>query len=627
MPFDNLPFDILPLDTFPFVRVRVVSRNLNATPAFAKTMAMALAFALAFGVALASPALAPPAFSASPPAVEARHGMAVSEHSLASDVGARILAEGGNAIDAAVAMGYALAVVHPCCGNIGGGGFMTIRLADGRAVFINFREKAPGAAKADMYLDALGAPDPKLSRQGWLATAVPGSVMGLDRALARYGRLKREQVMAPAVSLAREGFELRRTDTDTLDAGIQVFGKDPAARAIFLRADGSPLQPGDRLTQTDLAATLEQIAGDGPAAFYNGPTAKAVAAASRAGGGFLTEQDFAAYDVTEGAPLACSYRGHDILSAPPPSSGGTALCEILNVLEGYDMKALGFRSAQSVHYMAEAMRQAFVDRNALLGDPAFVQAPLDRLLSKSYAASIRQRIDPVRATPSGDVRPAGEEGERAQTTHFSVADSEGNTVSVTTTINGYFGAGVIAPGTGFFLNNEMDDFTARPGAPNMFGLVQGAANAIAPGKRPLSSMSPTLVLKDGKAALVAGSPGGPRIITVVLETIMNVIDYGMEPGEAVNAPRVHHQALPDQIEYEPFGLSPDTVKLLEAMGHKLAVRPKWGASELIQIGAGNIDRGRMRGAGTDDALSGATLPGFFYGANDSRRPGGAAKGN
>jgi gamma-glutamyltranspeptidase/glutathione hydrolase len=576
--------------------------------------------------ALLAASLASAALAASPPAIEARHGMAVAAQRLAAEAGVRILEAGGNAIDAAVAMGYALAVVHPCCGNIGGGGFMIVHLASGRNIFLNFREKAPGAAAPGMYLDAAGAPDPRLSRQGWLAAAVPGSVMGLDTALVRYGRLKREQVMAPAIRLAREGFALRRFDTDILDTGVSSFRKDPAVRAIFLRPDGSPLQPGDRLIQTDLAATLEAIARDGPSAFYKGPVARAVAAASRAGGGVLTEQDFAGYTITEGAPLACSYRGYDILSAPPPSSGGATMCEIFNVIEGYDMRALGFRSALSVHYMAEAMRRAFIDRNAFLGDPAFVQAPLDRLLSKSYAASLRERIKTDKATPSATLQPAAGGRERSHTTHFSVADSEGNAVSATVTINGYFGARVMAPGTGFFLNNEMDDFTAKPGAPNMFGLVQGEANAIAPGKRPLSSMSPTLVLKDGKLLLVTGSPGGPRIITTVLETIMNVIDYGMEPGAAADAPRLHHQGWPDRIEYEPFGLSPDTIKLLASMGHHLVQRPNWGAVEMIQLGSEGAVNGQTRGAGPDEALSGAVSPGFFYGASDSRRPGGAAAG-
>jgi gamma-glutamyltranspeptidase / glutathione hydrolase len=570
--------------------------------------------------------LASSALAASPPAVEARHGMAVSEHRLASEAGRRILDAGGGAVDAAVAIGYALAVVDPCCGNIGGGGFMTIHLADGRNIFLNFREKAPAAASADMYLDAAGEPDPALSRLGWRATAVPGTVMGLDHALTKYGRLKRAEVMAPAIQLARDGFELSRFDTDIIDSAVSRFSADPTARAIFLRPDGSPLQPGDRLVQPDLANSLRQIAERGPDAFYAGGVAKAVAAASKANGGLLTEQDFASYTTTEGAPLACSYRGYDILSAPPPSSGGVAMCEIFNVLNGYDMKALGFRSARSVHIMAEAMRHAFIDRNTYLGDPEFVSAPLDRLLSPAYAASIRDGIKPDKAATSAGTAPALGAGERPQTTHFSVADSEGGAVSATVTINGFFGANVMAPGTGFFLNNEMDDFTAKPGAPNMFGLVQGAANAIAPGKRPLSSMAPTLVMKNGKAALVVGSPGGPRIITTVLETIMNVVDYGMEPQEAVDAPRIHHQGWPDQIDYEPFGLSPDTISLLTGMGHTLVQRPKWGSAELIELGSQSADGQAARAVGADEAMSGAVLPGFFYGANDSRRPAGAALG-
>lgn len=570
------------------------------------------------------------AFAASLPAAEGQRGMAVSEHRLASEAGARILAAGGNAIDAAVAMGYVLAVVNPCCGNIGGGGFMTLRLADGRALFLNFRETAPAAARADMFAGpndvSRPAPAPS-SRRGWLAVATPGSVMGLDQALSRHGRLKREAVMAPAIALAREGFALTRADTDILDSAAAAFAHDPAARSIFLRPDGSALRPGDRLVQSDLANVLQQISEGGPDAFYRGPVARAVAAASRAQGGILTEQDFANYTVTEQPPLACSYRGSEILSAPPPSSGGVTLCEILNILEGYDMKALGFHSARAVHLMVEAMRHAYRDRNSLLGDPAFVAIPLDRLLSKDYAASIRARIDPARATPADSRESAAAPGrERPQTTHFAVVDAEGNAVSTTVTINGFFGAGVIAPGTGFFLNNEMDDFTARPGVPNMFGLIQGEANAIAPGKRPLSSMAPTLVMKNGQLALATGSPGGPRIITTVLQVLMNVIDYGMEPQEAADAPRLHHQGWPDQIDYEPYALSPDTMAILAGMGHRLVQKPKWGAAGVIEVGAAGAGRRPSRAVGNDEAMSGAVLPGYFYGANDSRRPAGAAVG-
>jgi gamma-glutamyltranspeptidase/glutathione hydrolase len=529
-------------------------------------------------------------------AVKAEHGMVVSAQRYASEVGVRILAQGGNAIDAAVAVGYALAVVDPCCGNIGGGGFMTIHLKDGRDTFINFRETAPGAATAAMYLDAAGKPIDELSRRGYRAAGVPGSVMGLERAATEYGRLARAALLAPAIALARDGFVLGRADADLLDS--KRLGIDPVAAKIFQR-DGSRFEAGDRLVQTDLAATLEAIAERGPDAFYRGPIAAAVATASAANGGILTAEDLAEYRVTEGPPLACSYRGHRILSAPPPSSGGTTICEILNILEGYDLKALGFRSAQSVYLLVEAMRHAYRDRNTHLGDPAFVHNPLDRLLSKDYAAGIRTAIDAHKAMAPAAL-PARE---KAETTHYSVVDGEGNAVAVTYTINGSFGAAVIAPGTGFFLNNEMDDFTIKPGMPNLYGLVQGEANAIMPGKRPLSSMSPTLVEKDGRIFLVLGSPGGSRIITTVLETILNIVDYGMSPQEAVEAPRLHHQSLPDEVAYERAGLMPDAITTLTEMGYKLVEHRPWGAVELIAIADGR-----------------------FHGVSDPRRPAGAAVG-
>jgi gamma-glutamyltranspeptidase/glutathione hydrolase len=564
--------------------------------------------------------------AASQPAVEAQHGMVVSSQRYASEVGARILQEGGNAVDAAVAVGYALAVVNPCCGNIGGGGFMTIHLADGRNTFINFREIAPAAATERMYLDVQGNPIKDLSLYGYLAAGVPGTVMGLDRALAEYGRLPRSKVMAPAIKLARGGFILNRGDTDILDTKVDRLSKDPVAAKIFLRPDGKPFQPGDRLVQKDLASTLELIAKQGPDAFYKGTIAKAVEQASKANGGILTAKDFANYTVTEGPPLTCSYRGYALISSPPPSSGGTTICEILNILEGYDMRAMGFRSAQSVHLMVEAMRHAFLDRNTYLGDPAFVKNPLDRLLSKDYATAIRAKIDPEKATPSKAVQPGIEPHEKTETTHYSVVDAEGNAVSVTYTINDSFGSTVVALGTGFLLNNEMDDFTVKPGVPNLFGLVQGKANAIAPGKRPLSSMSPTLVTKDGKTFLVVGSPGGSRIITITLETIMNLLDYGMAPQEAVDAPRIHHQWLPDEVFYEPYGLSPDTMKILEGMGYKLTEQAPWGAAELVEMGTigASVQGSRSLGAGA--GVSGKVRAGFIYGANDNRRPAGAAVG-
>ncbi len=526
--------------------------------------------------------------------------MVVSAHRLASEVGVHILEAGGNAVDAAVAVGYALAVVDPCCGNIGGGGFMTIHLADGRETFVNFRETAPAAASATMYLDAEGRLIGDLSRHGYRAAAVPGTVMGLDHAAAKYGRLPRAALIAPAIALARDGFALSRADTDILDARADQFGRDPGAAKIFLRPDGSRFEPGDRLAQSDLAATLELISRQGPEAFYKGPVAAAVEKASRENGGILAAADFAAYTVTETAPLTCTYRGYLLVSAPPPSSGGTTICEILNILKGYDIARSGFRSAKSVHLMIEAMRRGYRDRNAYLGDPAFVVNPLERLLSKDYAASLRADIARGNAEKGAGMDAPRE---KSETTHYSLVDGEGNAVAVTYTINGYFGAGVVAPGTGFFLNNEMDDFTVKPGAANLYGLVQGEPNAIAPGKRPLSSMAPTLVERDGKVVLVLGSPGGPRIITAVLETIMNIVDHGMAAQEAVDAPRLHHQAQPEDVYFERSAMSHEVVTQLAAMGYKLVEQRPWGAVELIEIATG-----RLRGA------------------SDSRLPAGAAAG-
>lgn len=566
------------------------------------------------------------AYAASMPAVEAKNGMVVSSQHLASQVGVDILKMGGNAIDAAVAVGYAQAVVNPCCGNIGGGGFMTIHLANGEDTFINFRETAPAAASANMYLDEKGAVKKGASLYGYLASGVPGTVLGLDTAQRKYGKLTRQQVMAPAIKLAREGFILNRGDTDILDTTVAKFRDDPEAARIFLRKDGEPFQPGDRLIQTDLANTLEAIAQNGPDAFYHGKIPQAVEAAAKKGGGILTAQDFANYRIAETAPITCSYRGYEFVSAPPPSSGGVTLCEILNVLEGYDLKASGFNSAQTIHTMTEAMRHAYMDRNTFLGDPAFVKNPTEKLLSKEYAAEIRKQIQPETATPSSKVQPGMEPHEKPETTHYSIVDHSGNAVSTTYTINGRFGSVVIAPGTGFFLNDEMDDFTVKVGEQNMYGLVQGETNTIAPGKRPLSSMTPTLVTKDGKVFMVVGSPGGSRIITITLQTVLNVIDHGMAPQEAVDAPRIHHQWLPDEVYFEQRGLSPDTQKLLQERGYKLVEQTPWGAAELIMVGLPGAAGVSSESSGNDSAVSGKVREGFIYGANDVRRPSGSAVG-
>ncbi|WP_347558085.1 gamma-glutamyltransferase [Robbsia sp. KACC 23696] len=561
------------------------------------------------------------------PATEARSGMVVTSQTLATDVGVNILKMGGNAIDAAAAVGYAEAVVNPCCGNIGGGGFMTLHLADGRDRFIDFREKAPAAATANMYLDESGNLRKGESLYGYRAVGVPGTVAGLDLAQRTYGKLTRRQVMLPAIKLARDGFVLTRADTDILDTTITRFKDDAEARRIFLRPDGSPLQPGDRLVQRNLANTLERIAQEGPNAFYRGSIPQTIEAASEKNNGLLRAADFAAYKADDTEPLRCNYRGYTFISSPPPSSGGVTMCEILNVLEGYDLRAMGYGSAASMHVMAEAMRHAYLDRNTLLGDPAFINNPLDKLLSKSYAADIRTHIETDRATPSQTVKPGDGLHEKPETTHYSIADAQGNAVSTTYTINGRFGAVVMAPGTGFFLNDEMDDFTTKVGAQNLYGLVQGERNAIAPGKRPLSSMAPTIVTKDGKVFMVLGSPGGSRIITITLETALNVIDFGMAPQEAVDAPRIHQQWLPDEVYYETRGVSPDSLGIMQKMGYKMVEQTPWGAAELILVGLPGTDAvAAGASSGNDAGVSGKVRVGWLYGANDPRRPAGTAAG-
>ena len=558
-----------------------------------------------------------PVRAAAPLELESRDGMVVTAQHAASEVGAAILRQGGNAVDAAVAVGYALAVTHPCCGNLGGGGFMTIHLADGRNTFLNFREKAPLAARADMYLDAHGNVISDKSLAGYLAVGVPGTVMGLETAREKFATLPRATLIAPSIRLAEEGFILARGDVDILADATKAFRAQPNVAATFLK-NGEPYAPGDRLIQKNLAATLRAISAGGTDAFYHGAIAAAVSVASEAHGGLLTREDFAAYTVTESAPVTCPYRGYTVMSAPPPSSGGVTLCEMLQVLEGYPLEKMGFHSSASLHVMAEAMRHAYRDRNTYLGDPAFVDNPVERLLSARNAESIRVQILPNRATPSSALKGEAASNEHATTTHYSIVDHLGNVVSVTYTINDDFGAKVIAGNTGFFLNNEMDDFTAKPGFANYYGLVQGKANAIAPGKRPLSSMTPTIVLKDGKPILVVGAPGGSRIITTVLEVIVNVLDYGMTLQEAVDAPRIHHQWFPDTLAGEPFALSADTVKALTGMGYQVVALPPWGAGNAAEsIGIAPID------AASAKAL-GFVRPGRLYGANDSRAPAGSA---
>jgi gamma-glutamyltranspeptidase / glutathione hydrolase len=560
--------------------------------------------------------------AASPPAVESNQFMVVSAQRLAAEAGAEMLRAGGNAIDAAVAVGFAEAVTNPCCGNIGGGGFLVAHLAGGHDIFINFRETAPAAAHPGMYLAADGTVIPGASLRGWRAAGVPGTVLGLDTALSRYGSLPRSAVMAPAIRLAREGFILTRGDTDILARSAPLLRRQNSVARIFLRPDGSSFEPGDRLIQPDLAETLTRIAASGPEAFYKGNIPAAIAGDSD---GAMTTADLASYHVTETKPVTCSYRGNVVVSAPPPSSGGTTLCEILGVLENYDIRSLGFHSAQEVHLMTEAMRHAYVDRNNFLGDPEFVSNPLVTLLSREHADMIRALITD-RATPSAQVAAGTAPHERPETTSYSVLDQAGNAVAVTYTINGLFGAGVMAEGTGFLMNNEMDDFTIRAGSANQFGLVQGEVNMIAAGKRPLSSMAPTIVLHDGKVSMVLGSPGGSRIITIVLGTILNMIDHGMTPQEAVDAPRIHHQWLPDTIYAERYALSPDTRAALEAMNYTITEQGNWGAAALIAVGPPSDESPSPGTSAPDLAASGRMRPGVVYGAVDSRRPAGAAIG-
>ena len=544
--------------------------------------------------------------------VAAENGMVVTAHQLATHIGVDILKNGGNAVDAAVAVGYALAVVYPAAGNLGGGGFMTIQLADGHKTFLDFREKAPLLANRNMYLDKDGNVVNGLSTSGHLAVGVPGTVSGMEMALAKYGTMKRSKLLAPAIKYAREGLVLDQGDVEMLMTATEAFKKDPPSAAIFLN-NGKPFKVGQKLVQKDLAQTLMHISEKGADGFYKGPVGASIVASSWAGEGIIMQADLDQYQTRELEPIECMYRGYGIVSAPPPSSGGVIICEILNILEGYPLKELGFRSAQSVQYQIEAMRHAYVDRNSYLGDPDFVENPLDHLLDKDYAAKIREVIVSDKAGVSQNIKPGVEPHEGTNTTHYSIIDKWGNAVSVTYTLNGWFGAKVTAAKTGVLLNNEMDDFTTKVGVPNLYGLVQGEANMIVPGKRPLSSMSPTIVTKGGKPLMVLGTPGGSRIITSVLHTIINVIDYDMNIQEAVDAPRFHQQWLPDVTFVEPYALSPDTYEILDGWGQKFRnVRPTNHLAAIL-VGAPSLygdPVGKNR----------------YYGANDPRRNTGLALG-
>jgi gamma-glutamyltranspeptidase/glutathione hydrolase len=519
-----------------------------------------------------------PSLLASAGPVHATHGMVVSCKALASQAGLEILQQGGNAVDAAVATGFALAVVHSGAGNLGGGGFMLVRMADGKTHFLDYREKAPGGAKRDMYLDANGNVIEGASEIGYKSIAVPGSVAGMAYAEQKWGKLTLKKVMAPAIKLAREGFALSWVEAGEFhDEGLAKF---PESRRIFQR-NGDYYKTGEIFRQPELARTLERIA-EKPDDFYHGALARELAAAMQKGGGLITAEDLAHYEVKEREPVRGAYRGYEVISAPPPSSGGTVLIESLNILQGYDLAKMGDRSAQSIHYTVEAYRRAFFDRAEFLGDPDFGKIPVAQLIDTRYANAWRDTIDPQRASVSKELKrpeifseleqyasthaPAAAPREPNHTTHYSIVDGEGNAVAVTTTINDWFGSRVTADGLGFLLNDEMDDFSAKPGVPNSDGLIQGPANEIGPGKRPLSSMTPTIVVHDGKTVLVLGSPGSSKIITTVANVLMGVVDYGMNIQEAVNAPRFHNQWLPDVVNVEKW-FSPDTVSILRKMGY------------------------------------------------------------
>jgi gamma-glutamyltranspeptidase/glutathione hydrolase len=518
--------------------------------------------------------------------------MVASVHPRASSVGAQIMREGGNAVDAAVATGFALAVVHPAAGNLGGGGFMLYRTAAGETHFLDFREQAPAAASRDMYLDKQGNVTEE-SRFGYRSAGVPGTVAGLVDAERRWGKLGLAKVMAPAIRLAREGVAVTQYEAESMHEA--ELARDPESRRIFQR-NGHLYEQGEVLKQPELAQTLERIARN-PGEFYSGALASEIAAAIQRGGGFITAADLAAYKVVERVPVHGTYRGYDIYSAPPPSSGGIALVETLNILEGFDLRAAQRNSAQHLHLVAEAYRRVFFDRSVFLGDPDFAEIPVAQLIDKKYAAEWRSSIDPNKASVSADLqRPSMVQldqsaalqapyigPEKQNTTHYSIVDEAGDAVAVTTTLNDSFGAHVTLPALGFLLNDEMDDFAAKVGVPNMFGLLQGEANAIAPGKRPLSAMTPTMVVKEGRLLLVLGSPGGPTIITTVANVLTNAVDFGEDIQRAVNAPRFHHQWMPDELRVEAWQLSPDTLALLEKMGHKIRRTNSWGDAECVAI--------------------------------------------
>lgn len=536
--------------------------------------------------------------------VRARNGMVSCASEIASRVGVEVMQKGGNAIDAAVAVGLALAVTWPSAGNLGGGGFMMIRRADGTTEIIDYRERAPLAASREMYLDKEGKVIDEASTVGYKAVGVPGTVAGLALALERHGKMKWSDIIEPSRKLAADGFTVGYHLARSLKWSKKLLSRFPESNRIYLR-DGKPYEEGEHFSQPELAATLDRLKKNGPREFYEGETANRIAEDMQAGGGLITAEDLKTYEPTVRKPLKGTYRGYEILTMPPPSSGGIALIEMLNMLEGYNIGELGHNSSDAIHLLVEIQRRAFADRAAFLGDADFVKVPVEGLTSKDYAKKMAQSIKMDRATPSKDIREGEPVGyESPETTHFTVIDKDGNVVSNTYTLNNSFGSGVTAKGTGLLLNNEMDDFTSKPGVPNAYGLIQSENNAIAPRKRPLSAMTPTIVLKDGKFYFAIGSPGGPTIINTVLQVMVNVIDFGMNIRQAIEAPRVHHQWQPDHIRWEPFGVNRDTWNALVKKGHTFAEKPGYmGDAEGIMVDA---ETGMRLGA-SDPRLGGVTI--------------------
>jgi gamma-glutamyltranspeptidase/glutathione hydrolase len=538
--------------------------------------------------------------------VEARNGMVVTSHTLATQVALDVLKKGGNAIDAAVTAGFALAVTQPRSGNIGGGGFMLISSENKREVVaIDYREKAPAGASRDMFLGPDGEADPELSRYSHISAGVPGTVAGLALALEKYGTISLAESLAPAVELAEKGFVVTPRFSKGVKSKQKILFKFEAGKKKFLKPDGSFYEPDDIYVQPELAATLKRIAKEGTKGFYEGETADLIVAEMQRGNGLITHEDLKNYQPQIRKPMHGTYRGYDIYSMSPPSSGGAHIIQILNILEPYPIGNLGHNSARTIHLMAEAMTRAYADRSKYLGDSDFVDVPLKGITSKKYAAELRKQIDPNFASNSQNILPGDPIAhESNETTHFSIVDKFGNAVANTYTINFSYGSGIVVTGAGFLLNNEMDDFSAKPGVPNAYGLIGGEANKIEPHKRMLSSMSPTIVMKDDKNFLVAGSPGGSRIITTTLQVIMNVIDHRLNVQAAVNAPRIHHQWLPDEIRIEQ-GISPDTIKLLRGMGHTVTEKSAMGAIQSIMVG----DDGTLYG-GADPRRSTSAAMGF-----------------